>query len=249
MNVIIHSTTFTLRRNPWSGCDPQGRSPIETATGFHAVRDGRYTAPMEERQTLSVVRSEPTDDAGLEALLAAIAAGDETAFATLYDATSARAYALILRITQVAALAEEVMSDVYLQVWQQAQRFDPARGNAQAWLFMMCRSRALDALRRREPAETHAEPDSLRGEDSAGDNPLDLLSALDRSTAIHAAVAQLGEVERQLLALAFFRGLSHQEIADQTGIPLGTVKTLLRKSMHTLKDRLVQFAPVPEGLS
>lgn len=71
--------------------------------------------------------------AGLETLLAAVAGRDEAAFGTFYDATSARAYALILRITQRAALTEEVMADVYLQVWLQAQRFDAARGNAQAW--------------------------------------------------------------------------------------------------------------------
>ncbi|MBI5040048.1 MAG: sigma-70 family RNA polymerase sigma factor [Gammaproteobacteria bacterium] len=218
--------------------------------GFHAAHSGLYTAPMEEdAQALAVTRAQSADAAGLEALLAAVADRDEAAFAAFYDATSARAYALILRITQMATLAEEVMSDVYLQVWQQAQRFDAARGNAQAWLFMLCRSRALDHLRRREPAETHADPDGLRNEAVSDASPLDLLLALDRTTAIHAAVAQLGEVERQLLALAFFRGLSHQEIADQTGMPLGTVKTVLRKSLHTLKDRLVQFAPAPEGLS
>lgn len=242
--------TIPIRRKPPLGCDRDVRHAADRSIGFHAARSERYTAPMgENEQTVAVGHAQSTDAAGLEALLAAIAGRDEAAFAAFYDATSARAYALILRITQMAALAEEVMSDVYLQVWQQAQRFDAARGNAQAWLFMLCRSRALDHLRRREPAETHADPEALRNEAASDASPLDLLLALDRTTAIHAAVAQLGEVERQLLALAFFRGLSHQEIADQTGMPLGTVKTVLRKSLRTLKDRLVQFAPAPESLS
>lgn len=220
------------------------------ATGYYAARKGLYTASMDEDgATLAVTGARPPEETGPEALLAAVAGRDEAAFAAFYDATSSRAYALILRITQSAALAEEVMADVYLQVWQQAQRFDAARGSAQAWLCMLCRSRALDCLRRREPAETHADPDGLRDETVGAADPLDLLVALDRTTAIHAAVAQLGEVERQLLALAFFRGLTHQEIAAQTGMPLGTVKSVLRKTLLTLRDRLGRFAPIPESFS
>lgn len=247
--MAAHSMPSHIRRNPPSGCERGDEHSAGIATGFHPACCDRYTAPMEEeRQMLAVDRLQHADDVGLDALLAAVAGGDETAFAAFYDATSARAYALILRITRAAALAEEVMSDVYLQVWQQAQRFDAARGNAQAWLYMLCRSRALDQLRRREPVETCADPDHLR-DDAADGSPLDLLLVLDRSAAIHTAVARLGEVERQLLALAFFRGLSHQQIADHTGMPLGTVKTLLRTAMRTLKDQLVQYAPVPGGLA
>lgn len=242
--------TIARRSEPPLGSDRQPRQASGTSIGFHAASGGLYTAPMEDNtQTMSGMRARPADDAGLEALLAVIAQRDEAAFARFYDATSARAYGLILRITRVVALAEEVMADVYLQVWQQAQRFDPTRGNALAWLFMLCRSRALDQLRRREPAESHADPECLCDEAASDGGPLDLLMALDRASAIHAAVAQLGEMERQLLALAFFRGLSHQEIANHTGMPLGSVKTLLRKAMHTLKVRLIHFAPLPEGLS
>lgn len=202
-----------------------------------------YTMPMEYDEPGEPLHPRPaTDPVDLTPLITAIAQQNENNFAVFYDTTAARAYALILRITQSVPLAEEVMSDAYLQVWQQAQRFDPARGNGWAWLFMICRSRALDQLRRRDPAELHDDPDSLRDEFN-GDNPLDLLLALDRNSAIHAAITQLAATERQLLALAFFRGLSHQEIADHSGMPLGSVKTVLRKAMLTLKDQLQQHAP------
>lgn len=202
-----------------------------------------YTTPMEYDEPGTPLQPQPaTDPVDLTPLIAAIALQNESDFAVFYDTTAARAYALILRITQSAPLAEEVMSEAYLQVWQQAQRFDPARGNGWAWLLMICRSRALDQLRRRDPAELHDDPDSLRDE-FHGDNPLDLLLALDRNSAIHAAITQLAETERQLLALAFFRGLSHQEIADHSGMPLGSVKTVLRKAMLTLKDQLHHHAP------
>lgn len=199
--------------------------------------------------TVSGAQVAALNEVDLEALVAAMAQRDEKALASFYDATAARAYALILRTTQAASLAEEVLSDVYMQVWQQAERFDLNRGKALAWLFMLCRSRALDQLRRRDPAVTFADPECERLESATGTGPLDLLMAMDRSSAIRAALTQLGEVERQLLALAFFRGLTHQEIATQTGMPLGSIKTILRKAMLKLKELLSQYASVAEGLS
>jgi RNA polymerase sigma-70 factor (ECF subfamily) len=104
---------------------------------------------------------------------------------------------------------------------------------------MICRTRALDHLRRREPAQPHAAPDSLRPDLYRDDNdPLDLLAALERDKRMHAAVASLHDDARRLLALAFFQGLSHREIADRTGLPLGTVKTTLRRAMQELKQML-----------
>ncbi len=235
------------------GCERMPHVLCATRAGFRVARAGLYTRDslvddahmqhLDPPQSLEL-------DARLAMWLHAVAAGDQAAFAAFYDATSARAWALILRITRSPELAEEVMSEAYLQVWQQAQRFDLERGAALAWLFTICRSRALDQLRRRDPAELHEDPTSLCEEDVFDDGgSVDLLHALDSASAIRAAVAQLGEAERQLLTLAFFRGLSHQEIAGRTGMPLGTVKTLLRKSIQMLKSRLARFAPAPERLS
>ncbi len=173
----------------------------------------------------------------LESLLVAIAQQDESAFAAFYDATVSRAYGLALRITQRHEFAEEVVCDVYLQVWRQAGRFDPRRGDAQAWLLMLSRSRALDLLRR----ESHMSQSESVTESQLAEqafHPQDLYAVREQNKALCEALESLDEHQRQLLALAFFRGYSHHELASFTGLPLGTVKTRLRRAMAILKDRL-----------
>ena len=206
-----------------------------------------YNARMTEAKTSAAA---PTEHDAVDALVARIAQRDQAALAQLYDATAGRAYALARRITREVRGAEEVVSDVYLQVWQQASRYDAARGRALTWLLTICRSRALDHLRRRDAAELHPAPDTLRPDLYRGDNdPLDLAAALERDSYVRAALATLGETERRLLGLAFFRGLSHQEIADHTGMPLGSVKTVLRRALQALRERLGYPALVPEETS
>jgi RNA polymerase sigma factor (sigma-70 family) len=175
-------------------------------------------------------------------LLRLVAHQDQAAFARLYDATAARVYGLVLRITGRRDAAEEVSSDAYLQVWQQAQRYDVSRGSPLAWMLTIARSRALDHLRRRDPAQTYADPTTLQPHVMTADDPVDLLAALDRANMLHQAIAQLPSTARQLLGLAFLRGLTHQEIANHTGMPLGTVKTILRSAMQSLRPRLAAIA-------
>lgn len=190
-------------------------------------------------------------EAILTTCLEKISTRDENALAAFYDLTVNRVYGLALRITRRPQIAEEVVSDVYFQVWQQAGRYDAARGKVSSWLLTVCRSRALDALRRRDQAELCAEPELLISNDhSSDDDPLDLLLTVERDNTVHAALKTLDSKPRQLLALAFFRGLSHQEIADYTGIPLGSVKSILRNSMLALKQILHKNAlPVLENPS
>lgn len=181
---------------------------------------------------------ESLDASALAALLARIVRQDRDAFAALYDGTSARVYGLVLRIVRRRDAAEEVTSDVYMQVWQQAARYDITRGSPLAWMLTIARSRALDSLRRRDPAEPQADPTLLQAPPIA-DDPADLLQAVNRNDVLYRAIAELAPTARQLLALAFFRGLSHQEIADHTGMPLGTVKTVLRNALQSLQPRLI----------
>lgn len=168
-----------------------------------------------------------------------IAAKDENALAAFYDATVNRVYGLALSITRTSPAAEEVVSDVYLQVWQQAHRYDTTRGKVLAWLLTMCRSRALDSLRRHDLAEPCAEPELLLSDShSSDDGPLDILLMVERNSGVYVALQTLDTISRQLLALSFFKGLSHQEIADHTRIPLGSVKSILRKAIAALKKML-----------
>ena len=170
-------------------------------------------------------------------LLQAVANKDKTAFEAFYDATTERALSLVMRITQQIDTAEEVVSDVYLQVWRKADSFDPTRGNALAWLTILCRSRALDTLRKNNTAPTSgAIPISEIPEQEAADFPQDLLIAVEQKSVVHAALEKLEPNQRQLLALAYFRGYSHSELAQFTGMPLGTVKTQLRRTISKLKE-------------
>lgn len=221
---------------------------------FHSHIQPAYTPRMQDRftHTTDVRVADPAVNQvnpaspDLTVLLRRIAQQDEAALAAFYDATAARCYAVARRFTQDAWLAEDVVADVYLQVWQQAGRYDASRATALAWLLMLCRSRALDAMRRRDPAEPMAEPETLHAAQVASaESPLESLESLDRRARVHAALATLAPNERQLLALAFFRGLTHQEIAQQTGLPLGTAKTLLRKAQQQLKQQLACLAPTP----
>jgi len=184
----------------------------------------------------------PGPDAGevrLRAWIADIARGDEQALGRLYDETLGRVHGVALRITRNRQAAEEVTADVYWQVWRQAARYDAARGSALAWILTIARSRALDSLRRADDAESHPEPETLlESETSAETDPQDLCAATQRNHALHAVMAQLDALPRQLLALAFFRGLTHEEIAAQTTLPLGTVKSHIRRALAALRDAL-----------
>lgn len=191
----------------------------------------RPTSPM----TVPITAEEPR----CRELLAAIAKRDQGAMEALYDITIGRAYGVALRITRRRDAAEDVVAEVYWQVWQQAERYDSQRGSALGWLLTICRSRALDYLRRRDKAELYPEPHELQSEPDIGnENPQDLLVAVERDSLLHTALNGLSSQQRQLIALAFFRGLSHQEIADFTGMPLGSVKTHLRKALGTLRNTL-----------
>lgn len=181
-------------------------------------------------------RGEPT----LAMLIASIAKGDERALEALYEETVGRLYGLALRIVRNRESAEEVTEDVFIQVWRSASSFDAARGAPLAWLLTICRSRALDHLRRAEPALAHPEPEALRAPDAhdAHGDPQDLLFAARNNAQLTRSLAILTPTQRQLVALAFFRGLTHQEIAAHSGLPLGSVKTHIRRALSILRQEL-----------
>lgn len=183
--------------------------------------------------------------ADLNACLLAVAAQDEAAFQRLYDALAGRVMALARRVLRNDACAEEAVEDCFWQVWRQAARFDPERGNAEAWVLTLARSRALDLYRARQSRhEGVVSLDALEEEgaaprpDPSGADAASLLDAARGHSALHAAVQQLDATPRQLVALAFFRGLTHDEIAQHTGLPLGTVKSHIRRALAALQAQL-----------
>lgn len=202
--------------------------------------DGPAIADGAGRSALGPAASE----AQLVAWIEAIVDQDEQALAALYDATFSRVFGLVRRIVRNAAMAEEVVEDAYFQVWRQAVRFDPARGKALTWLLAMARSRAIDALR----SESRFAHDSLSEDAEASIPgevalPDELLDLARQRADLHQALLLLGEQPRQLVALAFLRGLSHEEIAQQTCLPLGTVKSHIRRALQSLRQILDNGTP------
>jgi RNA polymerase sigma factor (sigma-70 family) len=189
-----------------------------------------------------------TDDRGLQELIYRIIKQDQSAFGDLFNTMVARVNSMALRITGCVQLAEEVTEDTFFQVWRQAPRFDPARGTATAWILTIARSRALDARRSIPPYEelTGTETAVTRDSQGQGDVP-DLLSVIEENQVLHRALERLAPLPRQLIALSFFRGLSHEEIAESTGLPLGTVKSYIRRAVIHLRETLL--APSPHSQS
>lgn len=186
-------------------------------------------------------------------LLAVAEHQDERAFERLYQALAPRVLLLARRILRDAAAAEEVVEDCFWQVWRQALRFDPARGCAEAWVMTLARSRALDAWRARDRAQGDLlsldalQEDGQTLAEAADDGPdaAQLLEAARHHACLHSALQQLRPLPRQLLALAFFRGLTHDEIAAQTGVALGTVKSHIRRALGSLQQSLASEGGAP----
>ncbi len=179
------------------------------------------------------------DEALLQDLIARIVDQDQSALDQLYDGLVGQVYGLALRILSRTPLAEEVVQDTFWQVWRQAPRFDADRGSVKTWVLTIARSRALDMLRRIDPKEVELDAETqVLNEAAEQHTPQDLLSAVQQDHRLHQALVDLDPIPRQLISLAFFRGLSHDEIAGHTGLPLGTVKTHIRKSLTRLRQIL-----------
>jgi RNA polymerase sigma factor (sigma-70 family) len=183
----------------------------------------------------------PTDAAKragdpLAPLVARMGAGDEKALSQLYDAAIHAIYSLAARIVRDPHLAEEVAEDTFFHAWRNAKTYDATRGRVMTWLMVMCRSRALDALRRLDPAEATDDVEALRAHETSPQQSADEFIHVFRvNTAVHAAIEQLPSAERQAISLSFFRGLTHQEIAELWQMPLGSVKTIMNRAFNQLR--------------
>ena len=174
----------------------------------------------------------------LTQLLLDISRNNQSALRALYEATSAKLHGLARAMLGNAADAEEVVCGTYVQAWQSAARFDPERGSVLGWLLMICRSRALDLLRQRRARAAAEGLASRLGEEDSVPGPEELLRQMQSGTAIHRALRELSPLRRQLVALAFLRGMSHQEIARAVHLPIGTVKSHLRRALLGMRALL-----------
>ena len=187
----------------------------------------------------------------LAGLLARAGMGDRACFATLYERTSGHLLAVVLRIQRNRALAEDLLQEVYVSVWKAAGSFDAARSQPLTWLTHIARNRAIDSLRRAQTQpqlesttrdDDDDRPDASEAQADSAPGPLELLGLASQKRELSACMDRLTAPQRQSVALAFFDGLSHAEVAAQLREPLGTVKSWVRRALATLKGCLDRAA-------
>ncbi len=170
-------------------------------------------------------------------LMQAVQRSDEIAFTELYDALISRVYSLAQRIVNNPADTEEVVCDVFTQIWQQANSYYPQKGSVIAWSMVITRSRSFDYLRKRKVRSGKIDDvaDYIRDVADEGNEPDTILQMFQENSKTRHLLESLPIIQRQLLALSFFKGFSHQEISVTTKIPLGTVKSHIRRALEQLQ--------------
>jgi RNA polymerase sigma factor (sigma-70 family) len=198
--------------------------------------------------------NEPSDRSRrLADLLAGVKLGDRAAFGEMYDMTSSLLLGMVLKIQRNRAVAEEVLQEVYVNVWRAAASFDAAMSQPMTWLASIARNRAIDSLRRAQTqprtvstsvqgADDDDEHDLMQDFAAEGGDPLELLGQAAERLELDRCMGSLTSEQKQSLALAFYQGLSHAEVAEHLHQPLGTVKSWVRRALQSLKNCLSRAA-------
>lgn len=185
-------------------------------------------------------------DTQLIALIDRVALADESALRELYELTSSKLYGVAVRVVSNRSWAEDVLQEAFINIWRIAGDYKATLSPPMAWLCLIVRSRGLDFLRRRnsDRADAVQELDDVMSDTIEGDsaNPMDTALAGEQAWALHQCLSQLGNKQREVVSLAYLRDLSHGELADQLKLPLGTVKTWIRRGLEQLRGCMARFA-------
>ena len=185
-------------------------------------------------------------DCQLIALLDRVALADQAALKELYDLTSSRLYGAAVRVVTNREWAEDVLQEAFLNIWRIAGDYKASLSPPMAWMGLVVRSRGLDFLRRRtsDRADVMQELDDVISDTVAGNspNPLDMTQASEQANALHLCLSKLDNKQREVVSLAYMRDLSHAELAEQLKLPLGTVKTWIRRGLEQLRGCMSRFA-------
>jgi RNA polymerase sigma-70 factor, ECF subfamily len=206
-----------------------------------AIHEGSSWRATGSVDTLSSGINVGSVPAKLEDLVRAMALGDQAALSGIYQQTVAQVFAIARCMLRCKEDAEEIVCDVYTCAWQRAGAYDAKRGSVMAWLSVMARNRAVDRLRKRREVISL---DDDRHEGLAASlisqtlGPDQVLAQFQSGSAVHRALQSLSEQRRHLLGLAFFQGMTHEEIAEVVGMPLGTVKSHVRRALAALQGEL-----------
>lgn len=187
-----------------------------------------------------------TSDTELIELIDRMARQDHTALKALYDACATKLYGLAVRVVSNREWAEDVLQEAFLTIWRSAGDYRASLSPPMAWLGLIVRSRGLDLLRRRAADRGHLtqELDETLADTLAGDapSPMDTAQASQQAWALHQCLARLDNKQREVVSLAYIRDLSHAELSQQLKLPLGTVKTWIRRGLDQMRQCMAQFA-------
>jgi RNA polymerase sigma-70 factor, ECF subfamily len=174
----------------------------------------------------------------LNDLLGLVATGDQVAFGELYDQVAGRVLGLVRRLLKDHAQSEEVTQEIFLEVWQNAQRYDPTKGSATTWILTMAHRRAVDRIRSSQSTRNRDTKIGLRDMETEYDSVSESVEIRVEHERVGEALRRLTELQRQAVTLAYYGGYSHSEVAEMLKVPIGTVKTRLRDGMIRLRDEL-----------
>jgi RNA polymerase sigma factor (sigma-70 family) len=185
-------------------------------------------------------------DTQLIALIDRVALLDEKALRELYEQTSSKLYGVAVRVVTNREWAEDVLQEAFINIWRIAGDYKATLSPPMAWMALVVRSRGLDFLRRRasERADRMQELDDVISDTVAGDspNPMDTAQASQQAKALHHCLSQLENKQREVVSLAYLRDMSHGELAEQLKLPLGTVKTWIRRGLEQLRGCMAKIA-------
>ena len=185
-------------------------------------------------------------DTQLIALIDRVALADESALKELYEMTSSKLYGVAVRVVSNKGWAEDVLQEAFINIWRIAGDYKASLSPPMAWMCLIVRSRGLDFLRRRrsDRADAVQELDDVLSDTLEGDsaNPMDTALAGEQAWALHQCLSQLDNKQREVVSLAYLRDLSHGELAEQLKLPLGTVKTWIRRGLEQLRGCMSRFA-------
>lgn len=201
-----------------------------------------FSVQTRPRLTVVTMPTPPVSVHELTPLMAQVSAGDEQAFARLYDATSRNVFGIVLHVLRDHAQAEEVTQEIYVEAWRLAPRYDTKQGSVPAWLNTIAHRRAVDRVRSSERRTQREQRHFEEGNERVAPDPVEQVVANDEGRRVRAAMEKLSEGQRTAVQLAYFEGKTQREVAEFLQVPLGTVKTRIRDAMQRLRIHLGEAA-------